>query len=564
MGDAQKQFLAQQLDNAINSPEYMYALEDMAASGLQEEAMQLTTINLSNLTALDPELAQQTQVNLATFTFASELNALLLDPSKLDIEDFELPINDAAQCAIMGLRSGFGTMRHSSQSIIEYANYTEAFLADKRKVTDLTTVYRQLVIDANNWKTIKLGDISPEQFQLAMERSYIPADMRGGLTEFMTRAQDMGVWGTLSGAAMLASFGYKVANGAFEPGDDAAMRRWGAARDLISFGSVIGHVSKSGATVADTILTSFGANNDKGNAAYQALGLDRTLPQIYDPTSPSHLPREMNWSQFWSSYDNLSPEAAQLLVSFGGDSVDTLDTALLNYDNESVRTASDMFIEKSPLTPAKTSTKIAGTILKTVGAVTDLFGVADIVVGGIMAKRAMDVNDRPFAAANSLQAISGGGVASAGAIGTAALFAPLPAAVAAAAAPLFLAGAAVGILAAAIMIGVSVHRKNKAKQENTQEQTAFFSRLADQGVTQPNWAAKLEYLRYAWSVYGNDNPDPNQSYFDYQQAEWEHFDSINGSIDGSSLGRLSENFHVHNDLTVDAREDPNTVSDWGS
>ena len=114
------------------------------------------------------------------------------------------------------------------------------------------------------------------------------------------------------------------------------------------------------------------------------------------------------------------------------------------------------------------------------------------------------------------------------------------------------------------MIGVSVHRKNKAKEENVQEQTAFFSRLADQGLTQSNWEAKLHYLRTAWSVYGNDNPDPNQSYFDYQQAEWEHFDSINAAIDGSFLGLLSGNLHVYNDLTVSAREDPNAVSNWGS
>ena len=571
LGDTQKQFLATQLSNAINSPEYMYALEDMKASGLQEEATQMTTSNLSNLALLDPALAQQTQINLASSTIASELNAVLADPSKLELEDIELAIKDSIELTIQGLRSGFGVIRHSSQTVTEYIDYLNGFANNKEKVTALATVYKQLVIDAKNWKSFSLGDITTEQLNAALDATYIPANMRGGLTEFMTEAQRIGVWGSMSGAAMIASFGYKVgAQNALQrqPGQtdsELAMARWGAARDLISFGSVIGHVSKFGATVTDNILNYF-SGSESGKAAWQFLGLDRTLPELYGTTS--FLPKEMTWTQLWQGYDNTSPAAAAMLGDFTNESAGTLNTALLNADDVTVGALEDLFVVKAPFTPASTGTKIVGTVLKTLGTVTDLFGVADIVMGAIYAKQAFEDGDRAMVGAYSLQAISGALVAGAGVIGTATLVAPITTGLAVGgnvtmgiagtvAAGMFAAGAVLSIAALAIMIGVSVHRKNKAKQQNTEEQTEFFSRLADQGVTQSNWAAKLEYLRYAWSVYGNDNPDPNQSYFDYQQAEWEHFDSINGAIDGSSLGRLSEDLHVYNDLTVGV--DPNTV-----
>lgn len=573
-----KDALAAELSKAIESPEYLNALQDMAASGFAEEATQLTASNLSNLALLNPELATQAQTNLALSTVASELNGVLADPSLLDAESMRLAIKDSIELTIAGLRSGFGTIRHTTGTIDHFAAYAQGFANDPVSVKALSDTYKQLVIDAKNGLPVDPSNVSAAQFQSAMERAYIPAELRGGLTQFVAEAQNMGVWGTLSGGAMLASFGYKVANGAFDA-DSTATERWGAARDLISFGSVIGHVSKTGATVADSIRGMFGnqlsdAAQDAlglpprvGNPAWQALGLDRTLPELFGTTSL--LPNEMNWSQLWQSYNDttgtpgtLSGAAQQALIDPTGN-IQVGSSASSSSIDSAVAVVDDILKAKAPLTSAGTGTKIAGTVLKVVGTVTDLFGVADIVMGGIAAKQAAEAGDRPMAAVASLQAISGGFTAAAGALGTAALVAPLPAALAGAAAPLFLAGAAVAVVALVIMIGVSVHRKNERLQDNTADQGAFFQRLADQGLTQADWGDKLEYLRNAWSVYGNDNPDQNQSYFDYQHAEWEHFQNT-AQAHGSSVNRLSADLHVSNDLTIDGRKDPETVSDWGN
>jgi hypothetical protein len=223
----------------------------------------------------------------------------------------------------------------------------------------------------------------------------------------------------------------------------------------------------------------------------------------------------------------------------------------------------DIFTEKVPFTEASTATKIAGTVLKVVGNVSDLVGVADIVMGGIAAKQAVEAGNRPMAAAASLQAVSGAFTAAAGAINTAALVVPLPAALAGAAAPLFLAGAGIAAVALFVVVGVSVHQRNEMLQENTEDQSEFFQRLADQGLTETEWDDKLEYLRYAWSVYGNDNSNINQSYFDHQQAEWQHFRATPQS-EGTSIYRLSESLHVYNDLlSVDGRKRETEFSDTG-
>jgi hypothetical protein len=557
-----KDALSAQLSGAITSPAYLNAIEGMAASGFAEEAMQLTASNLSNLSLLDPELAKQAQTDLALHVVASELNALLADPSKLSTESIGVALQDSIELAIRGLRAGVSTIRHTSGTIDYFAAYAQGFANDPKSVEALSTVFKQLVIDAKNGLPVDLSNVSPEAFQSAMDRTYIPASMRGGLTQFMAEAQDIGVWGSIAGGASLAAFGYQVANGAFDA-NSTASERWGAARDLISFGSVVGHVSKTGATVADSVINYFD-ETPNGNAAWQALGLDRTLPELYGRNSIN--PFEMDWGQHWEAYNGnyTSNAASQLLIDPTGNSLNGMDATSFDGSNASVSAVEDIFAPKAPLADAGAATKISGTVLKVVGTVSDLFGVADIVMGGIAAKQAVEVGDRPMVAVASLQAVSGGFTAAAGTLGTAALVAPLPTALAGAAAPLFMAGAAIGAVALVVMIGLSVHRKNEMLQENTTEQGEFFEQLADQGLVQDDWGDKLEYLRYAWSVYGNDNPDQTQSYFDYQQAEWEHFRDT-AQTEGTSLYRLSEDLHVYHDrLSVDGRKDPNTVSDWGS
>lgn len=556
-----KEALASELSAAISSPEYLKTLKDMEASGFSTEAMQLTVSNLSNLALLDPELAVETQINLALSTVASELNDLFIDPSEIDIETIELAITDAIELTTGALTEGLGLIRHSASTIDKYIAYANEFVADKEKVTALATTYKQLVIDAKNGMDVDLSNISVQQFESAMERTYIPANMRGGLTEFVVKAQDMGVWGTLSAGASLASFGYQIASGSWDA-DATAEDRWGAARDVITFASVVsGHSSKTAAAVADSI-TDLYTGTSGSTTAYQALGLDRTLPELFGVKSL--VPSELRWGNFWQSYDADLDKTRRPLLDITGSDADSVGTVPLTDSMRTVDTIDDIFAAKAPLTAVSASTKVAGTVLKVLGTFNDVFGVTDIVMGAIAAKQAVEAGDKPMAAVASLQAVSGALSAAAGGIAVATLVAQVPAVVGVAAAGMLATGAVIGVIALAVVIGVSIHRRNENRQQNVDSQGAFFQRLADQGLTQPDWGDKLEYLRYAWSTYGNDNPDPTQSYFDYQQAEWEHFKNT-PPHDGTSLNRLSSDLHVyHSVLTLDSSSNPYTEWDLPS
>ena len=99
--------------------------------------------------------------------------------------------------------------------------------------------------------------------------------------------------------------------------------------------------------------------------------------------------------------------------------------------------------------------------------------------------------------------------------------------------------------------------------QETVDQTEFFGGLAEDGLADPEWADKLEYMQYAMYVYGNDNPDPNQSYIDFQQAEWESFKAKPQS-GGTSLWRLDEDLHVSNEMTQDNSPGGGDEPVWGS
>ena len=199
------------------------------------------------------------------------------------------------------------------------------------------------------------------------------------------------------------------------------------------------------------------------------------------------------------------------------------------------------------------------TALKVLSTVTDLAGIADIVVGAIGLDKAIKANDTGGIVTNSLGIAGGAALTGAGIIGTAGLFATVPAAVAAAV-PLFAVGAilAIGGVLATVIIA-SIKRHNQL-QDASEDQSQWFRDLANDGLAYGDWGNKLEYLRYAWSIYGNDNTDPNQSYFDFQRAEWEHFRDTPGS-DGSSLNRLDSELHVHTEKTT---PDPRREDDYAS
>ncbi|MES2887605.1 MAG: hypothetical protein V4739_06285, partial [Pseudomonadota bacterium] len=537
--------LLNKISQSLESPEYTAALIAMKARGLRYEAEEMTRNDIMALTLLDPVKATEAAQKLSLNSLEVDLLTLLEDPAKVDNITFDQAVQDAISLSLQSLRSGASVLRHGSQATEDIIKLLAG--TDKRTVTALATTLRQLVIDAKaSGNTLNVSTFSDADWEKAMQKTFIPMELRGSVMNFFQTTQKYGVWGSIGGAAALASFGYQLANGAWGP-NSSAEERWGATRDLIAFFSVIQHVGRSGAGVVDGIWNLLGKNNANSNAARTALGLDASLPKIWGgPQKTSFLPNGMSWAAVFKRYEAINdldeiPEASR----------------------QATRNAANNLVNNSiwnPTTPLPESTvaKMGITMLKVLGTITDLVGIADIVMGALGLKKSIKEGDVGGIVANSLGIAGGVALTGAGIIGTAQLFAPL-AMVGALAAPLFLVGAVLMLGGFLVTLIVGSIKRHNQLQDASNDQGEWFRDLERDGLAKPDVSNKLEYLRYAWSIYGNDDTDPNKSYFEFQQAEWDHFRNTPGSR-GSSLDRLDGDLHVETELThPDPREESDVV-----
>ena len=550
-----KQELSDKLYNALTGPQYIDALRALKDKGLSYEAQQMTQRDLAQLALLDPARAVDAAQQLRLNSLSADFQDLTNDPSKIDNATFETATTDALIIVAGILRNAIGGVRHGAQSAIDTVKFIEETLKDKKSVAELSKVLRELVIEAKTGAggQVDLKGITQAQFDRAMSKTYVPPEMRGKLTGFFTKAQTFGVWGTLSGAAAVASFGYQISKGAWSA-DSTPKERWGAARDLIAFVSVGQHVAKTGAGAADFLLNKLLGTDGESQRVWKALGLDRTLPELWGKTSflpsqtaaPNPLKQPLladdafghSANDFWNEYDNPVERAAKLPQNAGTQALDAADHL------------GNIWATESELKPmGNIASRVGLSAFKTLSSVVDLVGVGDIVFGALGLKNAINEGDSGMIAAHSMGIAGGVALTGAGVIGTAGLFSVVPAAIALASAPLFLAGTVLAAGGFIISLIVGDIKRHNELQRNSDEQGQWFQDLANDGLAAGDWADKLEYLRYSYAWYGNDNTDPNRSYFEFQQAEWNDFHST-PKEGGSSMGRLNNDLHVHTDKTT--------------
>ncbi|MES2889588.1 MAG: hypothetical protein V4739_16465, partial [Pseudomonadota bacterium] len=513
-----KKALADQLQTAITSTDYTDALKALRAKGMSYEAESMTQNDIMALAMLDPARGTEAAQTLALNAVEVDLQTLLEDPSLVDNAVFDQAVDDAIEIFLQATRSVSSLARHGSESTAQYFKYLKNL--GKADVTALATGLRQLVIDAKkSGSTLNLSELTDAQWKTVLDNTALPMEAKGKAMTFFAEAQKFGVWGSIGGAATVAAFAYRLHEGAWDK-DSTALDRWAAARDIIAFLSVSQHIAKTGAGIVDLYKTMMGTNNANNDAIRTALGLDDALPKIWG-RDKSLLPHEMSWRQLFTGYDAVT---------------EAPDTEARRLVQEAAESLGDAFVAKTGLPPMGSAAKIGLTMLKVLGTVTDLVGIADIVVGALGLHKSIAEKDSAGIAANTLSIASGIAITGAGVIGTAQLFASVGA-LAAASAPLFFVGAVLAAGAFLVTVITAMVKRHNQLQDVSDDQGQWFRDLEKDGVTQAGWGDKLEYLRYAWSIYGNDNTDPNKSYFEFQQAEWDHFRNTRGS-DGSSLNRL--------------------------
>jgi hypothetical protein len=508
-------------------------------------AEQMIQRDLSSLTLLDPakavEAAQMLQIN----SLNSVLLKLVDDPSLIDVETFEVAVRDSINITIQSIRLAGFTGFLGTQSAVDVVKYLEEFVGKKENVTALATVLRQVVIDQkiSGVEIARLPGFTSEQLKTALNKTYIPPELKTTVNGFLAKTQGAGVFGSIAGAGTIAAFAYKISSGAWGP-NSTTLDRWGAARDIVSFLSGTGEVAKAGGSFVDYIS---GSKLDaKGTgAAWAALGLNETLPEVWG--KKSFLPNQWDYSELWKSYDKTPGVPAPAHGSFP-----VLTATQRQAAADGAAGLTSIWAAHNP-TPRRTlGARIGITALKVFAAGLDtILGVWDITTGAIGLKKAIREDDTVDIVANSLQI--GGGVAFtvAGLLGAATLFGGLAAGVGVAIAPLFLAGLVLYAGAFLTTVIAAEVKQGKLLQKSSEDQSQWFRDLAKDGLAYADSGNKLEYYHYAWTIYGNDNTNAsNQSYLEFQRAEWEHFRD-KPMRDGTSLGRLNENLHVHTDLTLE-------------
>jgi hypothetical protein len=574
-----KQELIDKLYNAITGPDYVAALKDLKDKGLAYEAEQMTQRDLMSLASLDSAKSVEAAQKLRINSLGAEFEALVDDPSMIDVESFAVSTEDAISVVTRIIKMMAGGVRHGAQTTTDLVKYFNEFKGNKTSVTALASVIKQIVIDAKNGKPYNLSSITPAQFEDVMQRTYLPADMQGRVRKFFTTTQKFGVWGTISGSAAMAGFVYRLTQGAWDA-DSTFLERWGAARDLITFFSVLSHLAK---TITGAIDLAIGGPGRDGNAqlVFKALGLDRSLPQVWG--KDSFLPNGQTWAQWISSPPeqfgtpgtsvagsinepllpgslNDNPGNVQAFSDSAGNFWEPYDNSAAQAEAalpEEIRPQAAAavdhlsgFLEPKPAVIALGGIKrrIVVSAFKVLTTVVDLVGIADIVIGAINIRDAVKSGDVPGIVGNSLNIVGGIGLTGAGAIGTLGLLAEVPATMAAWMAPLFLGGTLFAIAGFSVTMMTQAFKRHNALQKSADEQGDWFSKLSDDGLAYADWGDKLEYLRYAYAWYGNDNPHHDQSYFEFQHAEWLYFKNTQRK-DGSSLNRLNEDLHSYTPTT---------------
>ena len=522
-------------DTGIGSPPYIELMAELDELHLTEEGADMVARDVGNLAVLDPDAASVAKDKVIVEAAAFELRRLLEDPSLVDEATYVQATLDYWHVICQAVKNGTNmATTFPLQSMIS------ATKIDPQTLTKLSS----MMFEATTWlrtvgaKQVPPVNVTPESIVLDRlntgNYAAISAADRQPLLAGALKLQAAGVWGTLSTAAAATSFGYKIFSGAWTE-ESTPMERWMATRELITVLSYSNQWLTFIAPGLDKVIP----RGDPNLTWKNAFGLDRTtLGQLWD-TTPIQNTTSDSWKRmmgnFFQDYDlDANYNYAQLGVAAPAPGAPPPTP----HEWRLVRTA-------------QTMQKFMAMGLHFIG------GVADMVISAMNMSKAVENGDGFGIVSNMFSFGAGTALTGAGAILGTQMFTAVSPWWAMAVWPLATAAAALAVASALTsIIGFAVQREKlhnvlQAESEKTQD---WFKELEQYGLTSENSAEMLEYITYAYAIYGNDNPDPSQSYFEYQSAEFAHF-LATPQEDGSSLNRFDPELHVHHDhLTYDEYE----------
>lgn len=533
--------LATDIAGTLESAKYVEYLAELDKRGLKHMGSKDTSTLLTSLALLDEEKAGEASQTLMLNTLTHELNTM--DPSKISEENQDLALKDTLYYIGNLIKAGGNAIR---TGIGTWEKFIAELAGDKTKLSNLRKVLTETFpngvpdLAAEADRTAALAKID------GAINKYIPSADRAVTYQFMSQMASSGFLGSMAGGISLFGSIYQLAGkgGALA---ETPQQRLAIANGFISFLSMGSHF----VTLGDKIL-----NQMSVSGLADVMGMGKSLPEIWGKKGLYDFETKSPFRGQTAMRDEISATAEKLKDDFKPIARKPLDDAQLkNIEKFTTKQAGNIKVDLTKM--PDTVKKIAASVLKVTGAVTDFAGgVLDIVMGAMTINSAIKSGNALEKTAGALQIISGTMGLGAGAIGVAALMGNIGA-VSAAMGPLFLIGAFFAFIGGIIGMFVD-HNKRQAA---TDKEGQWFKDAAGDGLLYTDWGDKVEYARYATKVYENRDAPEDESIFDFQHAEWEHFRTTPGK-NGSSINRLDKGLHIDYDGKKQSQGRPDDTPAW--
>jgi len=504
----------QKLLDSSSSDQYIEYINSLQEGGHPELAQQDLQQTYADLHDIDPAKADQFLQSMQSAAYTIEINKMVGDPSKVSDDNSALATQDVVSQILKGAKNG--SIDIPRNSLNSYEKFVQELLGDKTKAKDFGAALTAL---GDTWQ--KNGKITLDDINKTVS-TYpgLSDETRSSFVRNLSVMNDLGILGSAGGTVALVKAVYQVAGGKI---GDTPQARLAAASDFISFLSVDGHFAKLGTNIVDKVF---------GTKSNEMLGLSKSVPDMWK--TPGTLPdasgipqtKESVQSAFYDSIDNA--------ILDGKDPGKALNSGAFSDENigKIQKGIQDGIESRGKSVVPSTAFKIAGSVIKVIGAASDVAGgLIGVVLGGFSIKDGIKDGDPIKIATGSLGIAGGlggiiGGITSvAGALG-------IGGRVIAGMGPVgFVLSGVLGFVS--VILGtIKTNKLHKISLQNWDQIKQF----EKDGLLAPNGAEAYVWLQTYLSNYGQRDAPGDQSIFDYRASEWDsrqtQFDGTHKDYDG--------------------------------
>lgn len=568
-----KDKLRDKIAETMRDPEYKAALDELKQGGKGEVAEQRYASDMQSLNALDPDLAEQVEIELKFGVPIEQLNEIFEGGAEgVGLENIDKATSDVVTAMIASTMSTlFGSKRGAD--IFNYyfgggkekgQEKLELKPSEQKMVENLTNarpaieeVVRERAVTTLNDPSATPKPITGEELNKAMDKVKTPLNQRSGVAGVLGSLAAHGVLSSSAGMLGMVAGVYKLADGGLNFGETPA-ERLEAARNFLSLAGVLAPIA--------TMVTGAFDHLYKTAGLAEALGIGKDLretvwdrrhppkkpdmttdiplqmldPQLGSPTTPGTPPYDTqnNPSPDAPPYNNVTENSGKGYKPFSADNfwtsidqrlsesrpaVQDSINALPDDQRDRVTGHIDRITSTTPdleKLPERSRTQWIGGALSAIGGMADAAGgILDIVLGGMgIDKLIKEGGTDAEYAQRSLQISAGAFGTGMGITGVAAAFGVGGAAIASSV--LGAAGSVIGLIAA-IIGGVNGLKRSEKTAEGVRD---FFRDLEKDGLLDKDWGDKLNYLihvRYEYNHTFETDNEQFREWFPESMPVWE-------------------------------------------